>query len=36
MFRGEEGSGMPFGAKKDAPEAASYADKVAAFLGRTV
>ena len=36
MFRGEEGSGMPFGAKQEAPAGASAADQIAAFLGRTV
>ena len=35
-FRGEEGSGMPFIAKQDAPEGATAADRIAAFLGRTV
>jgi uncharacterized protein (TIGR03086 family) len=36
MFRGAEGSGMPFGAKVEAPAGCTAADKVAAFLGRTV
>ncbi|HVT75953.1 MAG TPA: TIGR03086 family metal-binding protein [Acidimicrobiales bacterium] len=35
-FRGEEGSGMPFCAKQEAPAGACNADKVAAFLGRRV
>jgi uncharacterized protein (TIGR03086 family) len=36
MFRGAEGSGMPFGPQVEAPEGCTAADKVAAFLGRTV
>ena len=36
MFRGPEGSGMPFGPKQEAPAGACTADKIAAFLGRTV
>jgi uncharacterized protein (TIGR03086 family) len=36
MFRGAEGSGMPFGPKQDPPSGASNADQVAAFLGRSV
>jgi uncharacterized protein (TIGR03086 family) len=36
MFRGAEGSGMPFGPKVEAPGGCTAADKVAAFLGRTV
>ena len=35
MFRGPEGSGMPFGAKQEAPGGATNADKIAAFLGRS-
>jgi uncharacterized protein (TIGR03086 family) len=35
MFRGAEGSGMPFGAKQEAPAGATNADKIAAFLGRS-
>ncbi|HVV38608.1 MAG TPA: TIGR03086 family metal-binding protein [Acidimicrobiales bacterium] len=36
MFRGPEGSGMPFGPKQEAPAGACAADQVAAFLGRQV
>jgi uncharacterized protein (TIGR03086 family) len=36
MFRGAEGSGMPFGPKQEAPGGCTNADKLAAFLGRTV
>jgi hypothetical protein len=35
MFRGAEGSGMPFGPKQEAPAGATNADKIAAFLGRS-
>jgi uncharacterized protein (TIGR03086 family) len=35
MFRGAEGSGMPFGPKAEAPAGATNADQVAAFLGRS-
>jgi len=35
MFRGAEGSGMPFGPQKEAPAGATNADKIAAFLGRS-
>ena len=35
MFRGAEGSGMPFGPKQEAPAGATNADKLAAFLGRS-
>lgn len=34
-FRGAEGSGMPFGPEQQAPEGATNADKLAAFLGRS-
>ena len=33
--RGEDSSGAPFGPKQEAPEGASEADRLAAFLGRT-
>ncbi|HUR76609.1 MAG TPA: TIGR03086 family metal-binding protein [Acidimicrobiales bacterium] len=36
MFRGAEGSGMPFGVRQEAPEGACAADRLAAFLGRSV
>ena len=35
MFRGPEGSGMPFGPQQEAPAGATNADKIAAFLGRS-
>lgn len=35
-FRGPEGSGAPFGPAREAPEGASPADQLAAFLGREV
>lgn len=34
--RGPDDSGMPFGPEQKAPEGANNADKLAAFLGRTV
>jgi len=36
QFRGDEGSGLPFGPKQEAPQGATNADQLAAFLGRTV
>ena len=35
-FRGPDGSGAPFGPEQQAPAGATNADKLAAFLGRTV
>ncbi len=35
-FRGPDGSGAPFGPQQQAPDGATTADQLAAFLGRVV